>query len=354
MGTHLQHGRATRAVIVLVTVAATLLALAGCGGSSGQPKELRIAYQSLPTGDLVVKHNRWLEDKLKIPVRWIRYDSGAAVNAAVNDNKVDVGLIGSTGTAAGITSRLGYRTVWMFDVIGTAEALVSRSGSGIKDLRDLEDKTVAVPFGSTSHYALLAALTQAKVNLNKVTLVDLQPREIVAAWKKKSIDAAYIWPPNQNILLDDGGRVVIDSGQLAKQGTFTADLGFATKNMVNSAPQIVQTWVEQQNRAVELIQKDPTAAANAIGAELGISGAEAKRELTGYRFLTASQQAGSGYLGTPKNKGKLVNELKSAADFQHQFPQTARFGQEKVVTTSPPTKNFADAVDPAFIAKAGG
>lgn len=349
-----RRGRGLRTPVVLAAVAALLLSLGGCATSSGRPKELRIAYQAIPNGDLVVKHNGWLEDELKMPVRWIRYDSGSAVNAAIADDKVDVGLIGSTGTAAGISAHLGYRVVWIFDVIGSAEALVARSGSGINNVRDLEGKTVAVPFGSTSHYALLAALQDAKVNLNKVTMVDLQPREIASAWTKKSIDAAYIWPPTQSRLLDDGGQVVIDSAELAKQGRFTADLGIATGNLVSSAPDIVQAWVEQENRAVELIQQNPAAASKAIGAELGVSDAEAQQEMRGYQFLDATEQAGPEYLGTTKSVGALATQLKAAADFQHEFPQTAKFGQEKVVTQPPPASAFTDALDPAFVAKAGG
>lgn len=354
-----RHSRTARTrSIVVAAVVAVLLALSGCGGSSGSsgdhPKELRVAYQDTASGDLVVKHNGWLEDELSMPVRWIRYDSGSAVNAAVNSGKVDVGLIGSTGAAAGVDARLGYKVVWIFDVIGKAEALVARKGSDVTSVRDLVGKTVAVPFGSTSHYALLAALQDAKVNLNKVTLVDLQPREIADAWRKKTIDAAYIWPPTQQRLLDDGGQVVVDSAQLAQRGRFTADLGFVTGNLAKSAPDVVQTWITQQNRAVALIAQDPAAAAKAIGAELGISDREARQEMSGYRYLTASQQAGSGYLGTPKSKGNLVNLLKDAADFQHQFPQTAKFGQEKVITTNPTRSQFAGAIDPAFIVKVGG
>lgn len=346
--------RGPGALFALATVLAMLtVVLAGCGGSPGRPTELRIAYQDIPNGDLVVKHNGWLEDKLKLPVRWIRYDSGSAVNAAVDDGKVDLGLVGSTGTATGVTGGLGYKVVWIFDVIGRSEALVARSGSGIRDVRDLSGKTVAVPFGSTAHYSLLVALQHEKVTPDDVTLVDLQPRGIVAAWHKNTIDAAYIWQPSQRRLLDDGGRIVTDSAKLAQRGQVTADLGFATSDLLKSAPDIVQTWVEQENRAVELIQKDPAAAAKAIGAELGISDAEAKQEMTGYRYLIASEQAGSRYLGTAKADGALVEELRRAAVFQHDYPETAKFGKEKVFTKEPTTQQFSRAVDPAFIAKAG-
>lgn len=57
----------TRLTALLVGLLAVGV-LAGCavgpaGQDSGKPT-IRIAYQSFPSGDLVAKHNRWLEDAL--------------------------------------------------------------------------------------------------------------------------------------------------------------------------------------------------------------------------------------------------------------------------------------------------
>ena len=76
-------------------------------------------------------------------------------------------------------------------------------------------------------------------------------------------------------------------------------------------PDAVQTWVDQQDRAVELIQDDPDAAAEAIGAELNLTADEvAAPSSSDLIFLNADEQAGPEYLG-----GGLAENLLASAEF---------------------------------------
>lgn len=65
----------------LVAVAVSALALAGCAvdnsGSDADKETIRIGYQSFPSGDLIVKNNKWLEEALPdFNIKWIKFDSG--------------------------------------------------------------------------------------------------------------------------------------------------------------------------------------------------------------------------------------------------------------------------------------
>ena len=82
----MNHRRVLRAAI---GIAAVVLALAACavgpaGGAQDSSKPtIRLAYQSFPSGDLIVKHNRWLEDALPgYTIKWTKFDSGADINTA--------------------------------------------------------------------------------------------------------------------------------------------------------------------------------------------------------------------------------------------------------------------------------
>ena len=332
------------------------LLLAGCGNaaSGGKPAELRIAYQQIPNGALVVKHNRWLESELGIPVRWVRYPSGASVNQAVAGHQVDLGLAGSTSVAAGVPNGLSYRVAWIYDVIGSAEALVVRQSAGVTSLAGLAGKRVGVPFGSTAHFALLEALDRAGLDPQRVDVLDLEPADIVGAWQAGKIDAAYVWQPSLNKILSAGGTVLTDSKRLAEQGVLTADLGVVSEELATGFPTVVQTWVEQENRAVRQIQDDPQQAATAIGAELGLDATETQAEMQGYQYLTASQQLTEPYLGPPGRPGNLVDQLTKAAIFQHDYPQTQKSLKEKVYWNKPTTDDFAKAVDSSFLTHVTG
>ncbi len=335
-------------------LAATTL-VAACSGSdntskSGTPPELRIAYQRIPNGALIVKHNRWLEKALGIPIRWIRYDSGAAVNKAVADHDIDVGLAGTSSIAVGVPAGLTYKVAWIFDVIGDAESLVVHQGGGIHSLHDLPGKRVAVPFGSTTHYALLAALERKNVDSKKVDIVDLQPDQIVRAWDSGRIDAAYTWQPSLNKIMAKDGRVLLTSAQLAREGIITADLGIVSEEFADDFPDVVTTWLTQEDRAVRLYQKDPSAAAKAVAAELNISPARALQEMKGYAFVNAKQQLTPRYLGTDKTTGNVTKQITDAAVFLHDYPRTAKFLKEyKLYQPVPTLGEFEKVVDPNML-----
>ena len=110
--------------------------------------------------------------------------------------------------------------------------------------------------------------------------------------------------------------MLITSADLAKQGKLTADLSAVTNDFATKYPDAVQTWVDQQNKAVELYRSDPQAAGAAVGAELNITRRRGAGPDEGPHLpRPPPTQAGADYLGTPSAPGKLADNLESAAQF---------------------------------------
>jgi len=321
-----RHGRWTLVLSLFVLIALALVAgsLAACGndegsdgGSSAAPAKMRIAYQLIPNGDLIVKDQGWLEDALPdTEIEWVKFDSGANVNTAMIAGSVDIGLAGSSPVAAGLSDPLNipYKVPWIFDVIGIAESLVASKDSGVTDIAGLEGKKVGTPFGSTAHYSLLAALELAGVDATKVKIVDLEPPDILAAWQRGDIDAAYVWNPTLAELRADG-TVLATSEELAGQGKLTADLAVVTTEFADTYPDAMQTWLDMQTKAVTLYKEDPQAASEAVARQLNITPEEALAQMKELILLDATEQAGADYLGTPDAPGALAENLMSAAEF---------------------------------------
>ncbi|MFT4049935.1 MAG: ABC transporter substrate-binding protein [Solirubrobacterales bacterium] len=313
----------TRGLTGLLLIAISV-ALAACGSDSSDdaaasgstaPKEITIAYQAIPNGDLVVKHNGYLEKAFPdTKINWKLFDSGGSVNEAVTAGSVDIGLAGSSPVSRGISQGIKYQVPWIHDVIGEAEALVVKPD--IKSIDDLKGKTIAVPLASTSDFSLRAALKENGVDASDVKIIDAEPDAIYAAWKKGDIDGAYVWNPNLAKIQDDGGKVLITSADLAKKGQTTYDLAVATNEFAEKYPDALNTWAAQQDKAVRLIQDDPDSAAKAIAAELSISQSEALAQLKDLIFLNASEQVGDDYLG-----GGLGQNLYDEAVFNKELKQ---------------------------------
>ena len=305
------------------------MTLAGCAvdhsGQDAAKPTIRIGYQTFPSGDLIVKNNKWLEEALPdFNIKWIKFDSGADVNTAFIAKELDFGALGSSPVARGLSAPLNipYKVAFVLDVAGDNEALVARNGSNVNTIADLRGKRVATPFASTAHYSLLAALAQNNLSANDVQLVDLQPQAILAAWDRGDIDAAYTWLPT----LDDlrkTGKDLITSRQLAKDGKPTLDLAAVRTEFADAHPEVVDTWRKQEARALTLIKDDPDAAAKAIAAEIGLTPEDVAGQLKQGVYLTPAEVASAEWLGSDGNPGNIAANLESASQFlaeQKQIP----------------------------------
>ncbi|GAA2715054.1 taurine ABC transporter substrate-binding protein [Actinoplanes palleronii] len=301
----------------------SVLALAACGsgaasgGGDPEKKAIRIAYQAFPSGDLIVKNQGLLEKALPdYKITWTKFDSGASINTAFVAKSLDIAAIGSSPVARGLSAPLNipYQVAFVLDVAGDNEALVARNGSGVTDVASLRGKKVATPFASTAHYSLLAALAQAGVKESELTIVDLEPQDIQAAWTRGDLDAAYTWLPSLDELKKTG-KVLISSRELATAGKPTLDLGVVSTAFAGAHPEAVDAWRKVEAQALDIIANDPAAASKAVGAELNLSADDALNQLKQGVFLKPADIASPEWLGTEASVGKLADNLVAAAEF---------------------------------------
>ncbi len=154
-----------------VAVAAATFGLSTCavdhsGGSSEKPT-IRLGYQSFPSGDLIVKNNKWLEEALpdlQHQVDQVRFRGRRQHRV----HRQGTGLRGA-GLEPGGPRFVGsaehsvHKVAFVLDVAGDNEALVARDGARRQpSIADLRGKRIATPFASTAHYSLLAALASER------------------------------------------------------------------------------------------------------------------------------------------------------------------------------------------------
>lgn len=273
----------------------------------GKATGVTIGTLHLVNGELIAEYEKWYEKELGVPVKLIKFDSGRDINSAIASGSIDIGQEGTSPAALAISNNLDIEVIWIGDIIGSAETLVAKNGSGIKTVKDLVGKKVATPFASTAHYSLLNALKLEGVDEHSVKILDLQPDDIFATWQRGDIDAAYVWFPVLGELLKDG-TVVTDSHELAGKGILTADLSVARKPFAEANPEIVTKFVALQLRANDIIHNDRPKATREVASVLGIKPQEAAEQLTQFEYLTAPQAIE--YL-----EGSLAKTLKDTADF---------------------------------------
>lgn len=272
---------------------------------------VRIAWQGVPNGDLVVKDRNWLESCLpKARINWVKMGSGGDVLQAFGARSIDLAQVGSSPTVKGVSAPLdlNLQIVWLHDVIGTAESLVAKDPA-ITSLAGLKGRTVASPFGSTSHFSLMQALRSVGID-SDVKVINLAPDAMMGAWQRGEIDAAWVWEPTLASLLAADGHPVMSSADTATAGAPTFDLAAGTREFVEANPDFMRMWTTLQQRATTMINEQPDDAAASLAVQLGISTQEARRQLAGYSYPTASEQMGEPYFG-----GQLPTVLQQTATF---------------------------------------
>ncbi|MBV8048437.1 MAG: taurine ABC transporter substrate-binding protein, partial [Paludibacterium sp.] len=218
-------------------------ALTFAAGVASAAEPFTVAYQTGIDPTKIPQADGLYEKATGSQINWRKFESGAEVIAAVASGDVVIGNIGSSPLAAAATRGLPIETFLVADQIGDAEALVVRNGSHIDKPQDLIGKKIAVPFVSTTHYSLLAALKHWHIDPAKVTILNLRPSEITAAWQRGDIDAAYVWDPALG-KVKASGKVLTSSEQVAKWGAPTYDIWIVRKDFAQAHPEIVARFAK--------------------------------------------------------------------------------------------------------------
>lgn len=249
-------------------------------------------------------------------IDWRQFSSGGDISTALASGNVPIGVIGSTGTTAAATRGVELELFWILDNIGKSEALVVRTGSGIEKPEDLKGKNVGVPFVSTSHFHLLVGLEQVwKVDPREVNILNMKPPQIIAAWQRGDIDAAYVWPPALSELLKNG-KVISDSEVIGAASVPTFDGLVADKKWAAENPKFMTAFTKVLAEAYADYNKNKAACTadspqvQGIVKLIGGDGAGAVEALNLLSFPNADEQASDTWLG-----GGAVRALNESAKF---------------------------------------
>ena len=262
-----------------------------------------VAYQTSAEPAKVAQADNSFAKESGASVDWRKFDSGAGVLRALASGDVQIGNIGSSPLEVAAAQKLPIEAFLLASQLGNSEALVVKKS--ITSPKDLIGKRIAVPFISTTHYSLLAALKHWGIKPSQVQLVNLQPPAIIAAWQRSDIDGAYVWAPAVNEL-EKEGRVLTDSSQVGSWGSPTLDVWVVRKDFAEQHPEIVTAFARSAIEAQQAYLKSPDSwlkqpeNLSKLSRLSGVPEAQVPDLVKGNTYLTAQQQVEQ--LGKPVNK----------------------------------------------------
>lgn len=262
-----------------------------------------VAYQTSAEPAKVAQADNSFAKESGASVDWRKFDSGAGVLRALASGDVQIGNIGSSPLAVAAAQKLPIEAFLLASQLGNSEALVVKKN--ITTPKDLIGKRIAVPFISTTHYSLLAALKHWGITPSQVQLVNLQPPAIIAAWQRGDIDGAYVWAPAVNEL-EKEGKVLTDSAEVGSWGSPTLDVWVVRKDFAEQHPEIVTAFARSAIDAQQAYLNSPDSwlkqpdNLSKLSRLSGVPEAQVPGLVKGNTYLTAQQQVEQ--LGKPVNK----------------------------------------------------
>ncbi|WP_440896491.1 taurine ABC transporter substrate-binding protein [Amphibacillus sp. Q70] len=323
------------------------LVLIGCNNEQSSiaegelPTEINIGYLRVPNDEMVAMteglFKEYFDDK-GIKTNFVIFDSGVDANKALSSGSIDFASMGHTNGVIALATGLDVELIWLHEILGEIEGLAVQKDSGINQIEDLAGKTVATTFASTSHYSLLQILNEMGIT-EDVELLDMQTMDIVAAWERDDIDAAYTWQPSLGRILETG-NLLISSEQVADMGHKTANITLARKAFSENYPELVADVIAAMAEGGNLYRENKENAAEIVAEPLEISVEEALNQMQGSIWLTPEEEITQEYLGTSEQLGDFANVMKETADFLE---------DQGSISNSPDQKMLDAFIEPKYI-----
>mgnify|MGYP006278078283 CR=1 FL=1 len=334
---------------VVLMISLLVFSLAGCGNEQtaqneneeALPDEINFGILRIPNDETIAIAEGYFDKYFAekgIEVNTTVFDSGAEANQALASGSIDFATMGNTNAITALSRELNVEMVWLHEVLGDNEALAVKNGSGIEKIEDLKGLRVAVPFASTAHYILLNVLKEAGIE-DQVQLLDMQTAEIVAAWERGDIQAAYSWQPTLAKLLDNG-RALITSEDMAEKGYITANVEVVRKKFSDQYPNLVADFITAMAEAGDIYREDPQKAAEIVSNELGIEPEVALHQMRGTSWKTREELLSEDFFGTKENPGNFAKVMKDTSDFLQ---------DQGSIEDSPSQKEYNEYVNPEYI-----
>ncbi|MGQ4419511.1 aliphatic sulfonate ABC transporter substrate-binding protein [Streptomyces sp. SAS_269] len=202
--------------------AVALLTACDSGSSSGNSGEkVRFGYIGDFNGAslIAIADARGLWKKHGLTAESKVFTNGPLQIQALGTDNLDFGYI---GPGAMWLPASGQAKVVAINTLGNSDRVIAQPG--ISSMRQLKDKTVAVPEGTSGDMILTLALEKAGMTKSDVRIVPMDPSTIVSAFSSKKVDAAGFWYPATATIK----KQVPDLVELAKNSDFEDSVSFPT------------------------------------------------------------------------------------------------------------------------------
>jgi NitT/TauT family transport system substrate-binding protein len=206
-------------------------------------------------------------------VQLVEYPSASEVMRAYRNQAID-GMVISLDELFGLAADgLDPRIILVIDVSNGADVVVGRRG--MRSMRDLRGKSVAVESSALGAFMLSRALAVNGMQASDVNVVHMESNEQPEAFEKGQVDGAVTFDPYRAQFLRAGAHTLFDSSQIPGE---IVDLIAVRANVIERQPNAVEALLSGWFSAIGYLERNPNDAARRMGI---------RQQTTGEQFLQA-------------------------------------------------------------------
>ena len=282
---------------------AGILCLAPLGAiQAKEVKEVTVAYfLEWPMPFEYAKQKGTYEKELGVDVKWVSFESGVKMSAAMASGDVQLAL--SQGLPPFVVATSAGQDLQIIDIAvsyADNDNCVVRSELEIdkNTTAELAGKRVAVPLGTAAHYGFLKQMNHFGVDVSSMNIVDMDPPDGAAAIAQGSIDVFCGWGGSLR-RAKEHGNVLLTGDEKTALGILVFDVTSGSASWIAENSDLVSKflkvtadanamWANPANRAKML---------PVIAKDAGMDEAATASSLSTFTFPTVKEQLGASWLG---------------------------------------------------------
>lgn len=249
--------------------------IAGCGKEE-KTTQMNIGYFNNVTHPqaLLMKSEGNLQKSVgkDIEVTWTAFNAGPAEVEALFAGDIDIGYIGPVPAISANVKSQGDVIILSGATKGGA-VLVTSEDSNINSVKELSNKTVAIPqIGNTQHLCLLELLKENGLKPvtegGDVTVSAVANADVANMMERGDIDAALVPEPWGATLQEQGAKLLLDYNQIYMDGNYDVAVVVVRKEFMEENPELVEAFLKEHEAATNKINEEKETALQTINGEL--------------------------------------------------------------------------------------
>ena len=255
----------------LILLVAIMLSLVACNSSTdkkypeeikgqldsvedGEPQVLNIAYMpnygSLWAIENAINLKFFEEEGLVVNLH--KFSDGYTIITSMESGIIDIGYIGQGAHKYCIN---GKADVILLSHLSNADVVIG--GPFVNEISDLKGKKIAYTPNTSGQMILMNALKSQGYTLDDIIGVELDEEGIVQAMRQNTVDAAAIWSPGSNIILNEveGTKKLADNSSFAENSISLASW-IAVPEYAEENKEIVVKFIRAILKAMDYSAKE--------------------------------------------------------------------------------------------------